>query len=228
MRQGNTANRLCFATVVFVHGVMFAWMMSRALPTPAIAPPIMGILVSESSSAAKTGLAETPSEKPEKRQIAAQKKSHATLPEKRRIPSASSQSAISSSPLQHTSPPSSSPETGTQARTASVSSGKPAGEKDGSESLSLPRSNAAHLNNPKPAYPTFSRRLGEEGHVQLSIHILADGRVSEAGIKKSSGYARLDQAALEAVRKWRYIPAKRGNEPIPYWYTQTIVFSLNT
>lgn len=94
--------------------------------------------------------------------------------------------------------------------------------------VEAPRADAAHLNNAAPPYPSLSRKLNEQGRVVLRIYILADGKVGELSIKQSSGYARLDQAALEAVRNWRFIPAKRGGEPIPYWYTQAISFSLNS
>ncbi len=90
-----------------------------------------------------------------------------------------------------------------------------------------PRSDAAHLNNPAPAYPLLSRRLGEQGRVHLDVYILADGSVGEIKLKRSSGHPRLDQAALEGVRHWRYQPARRGNEAIPYWYVQPLVFSLD-
>jgi protein TonB len=89
-----------------------------------------------------------------------------------------------------------------------------------------PRVDASQLNNPIPPYPSISRRLGEEGKVLLDVDILADGSVGEVKIKTSSGYPRLDQAALEAVKHWHYVPASRGGQPISYWYVQPIVFSL--
>lgn len=91
-----------------------------------------------------------------------------------------------------------------------------------------PRTDAAHLSNPAPVYPAISRRLGEQGRVLFDVYILPDGTVGEIRLKHSSGYSRLDDAALDAVRRWRYVPARRGNEPIPYWYVQPIVYSLNT
>jgi protein TonB len=83
------------------------------------------------------------------------------------------------------------------------------------------------LNNPAPAYPAASRRFGEQGRVLLDVYIQPDGRVGEIRLKQSSGYPRLDEAALDAVRRWRYVPAHRGDEPIAYWYVQPISFSLN-
>ncbi|MNK53163.1 transport protein TonB [compost metagenome] len=93
--------------------------------------------------------------------------------------------------------------------------------------IELPRTDAAHLNNPTPAYPSLSRRFGEEGRVLLDVYILEDGRVGEIKLNRSSGFARLDHAALETVRHWRFMPARRGGEAIPFWYVQPITFSLD-
>lgn len=90
-----------------------------------------------------------------------------------------------------------------------------------------PRSDAAHLNNPAPSYPSMSRRLGEQGRVILEVYILANGTVSEVKIKQSSGFSRLDNAAIQAVKKWRYQPARRGQQAIDFWYIQPLSFSLN-
>lgn len=89
-----------------------------------------------------------------------------------------------------------------------------------------PRAEASHLDNPPPAYPTLSRRFNEEGRVLLDVYILPDGRVGAIKLNQSSGFRRLDAAALEAVRRWRYVPARRGDEAIPFWYVQPISFSL--
>lgn len=105
----------------------------------------------------------------------------------------------------------------------------PAPTTPAAESLPVtpPRSDAAHLSNPAPAYPPLSRRMGEQGRVLFDVFILADGSVGEIRLKHSSGYPRLDRAAEEAVRRWRYQPARQGGEPIPYWYVQPVVFSLD-
>ena len=90
-----------------------------------------------------------------------------------------------------------------------------------------PRTDAAHLNNPAPQYPSLSRRLGEQGRVMLDVYILPDGSVGEIKLNKSSGFPRLDNAALQAVKNWKYVPAKRGNRPIAFWYVQPVSFVLN-
>jgi len=93
--------------------------------------------------------------------------------------------------------------------------------------VTAPRSDAGLLTNPAPAYPRASRRLREEGRVLLDVLILADGAVREVRLRRSSGHARLDEAALEAVRRWRYVPARRGDEPIAFWHVQPIDFELS-
>ncbi|MCB1657767.1 MAG: energy transducer TonB [Pseudomonadales bacterium] len=91
-----------------------------------------------------------------------------------------------------------------------------------------PRSDASGLNNPSPQYPNMSRRLAEQGKVLLEVLILANGTVGDIKIKQSSGYKRLDDAALQAVKQWQFLPAKRGNQAIDYWYVQPISFSLSS
>ncbi|MGE0371381.1 MAG: energy transducer TonB [Gammaproteobacteria bacterium] len=89
-----------------------------------------------------------------------------------------------------------------------------------------PRIDASQLDNPAPAYPARSRQLREQGRVLLDVYILPDGSVGEIRLRESSGFQRLDRSALETVKLWRYIPARRGGQPIPYWYVQPINFLL--
>ncbi len=64
-----------------------------------------------------------------------------------------------------------------------------------------------------PAYPPLSRRLGEQGLVLLQVLIDEDGRPVRVDVHRSSGYARLDHAALEAVRRARFHPHREGDRP---------------
>ncbi len=84
--------------------------------------------------------------------------------------------------------------------------------------LELPSSSADYLNNPKPPYPALSKRLGEQGKVLVRVWIGTDGTASHASIKTSSGFDRLDQAALNTVQGWRYVPGKRGGSPEAMWF----------
>ena len=62
----------------------------------------------------------------------------------------------------------------------------------------------------------------------LELLVRADGRVGEIKVKRTSGHAALDKSALDAVRHWKFVPAKRGDEPIPYRYELPVVFSLRS
>jgi protein TonB len=77
-----------------------------------------------------------------------------------------------------------------------------------------------------PSYPLESRRAHEEGTVVLALLLGTDGRVSEISVSGSSGSARLDKAALEAVRKWRWAPLMRGGEAVQVRGHLKIPFTL--
>ena len=88
------------------------------------------------------------------------------------------------------------------------------------------RFDADYLHNPSPSYPALSRRLGEEGKVVLRVFVEADGRPSSIEVSTGSGFSRLDQAALSAVGRWKFVPAKRGAENIGAWVLVPILFNL--
>jgi protein TonB len=90
------------------------------------------------------------------------------------------------------------------------------------------RFDADYLDNPKPRYPHASRRLGEEGKVVLRVFVSADGDAKRVEVKHSSGFQRLDQAAEQAVARWRFVPARRGEQAMTAWVVVPIVFSLNS
>lgn len=92
--------------------------------------------------------------------------------------------------------------------------------------IELPSSDADYLNNPKPAYPLVSKRLGEQGTVIVRVLIGADGGAQKAELKISSGFERLDQAAINTVLKWRFIPGKRGGAPETMWFNVPLNFVL--
>lgn len=92
--------------------------------------------------------------------------------------------------------------------------------------IELPSSDADYLQNPKPVYPAMSKRFGEQGQVVLRVLIGADGVAQKAEIRRSSGYDRLDHAALATVQRWRYVPGRRGGVPEAMWFNVPIHFVL--
>ena len=88
------------------------------------------------------------------------------------------------------------------------------------------RFDAAYLSNTPPPYPQASRRRGEEGQVILRVRVTADGRPREIQIAESSGHTRLDRAALDAVSRWRFEPARDGDRAVDSWVRVPVAFRL--
>ncbi|HUM18091.1 MAG TPA: TonB family protein [Candidatus Nitrosotalea sp.] len=78
----------------------------------------------------------------------------------------------------------------------------------------------------RPSYPAAPRRQGIQGTTLLRIHVLADGRIGDVLIEQSAGHPDLDQAARDAVRAWRFEPARRGNDPVAMWVLLPVEFRL--
>jgi protein TonB len=95
------------------------------------------------------------------------------------------------------------------------------------EPLIEARFDADYLSNPKPIYPSASRRLGEVGTVLLRVHVGAEGKALHVEIKTSSGFHRLDHSACEAVAQWNFVPARRGSKAVASWVVVPIVFSIS-
>jgi protein TonB len=89
-----------------------------------------------------------------------------------------------------------------------------------------PRFNADYLHNPAPTYPSLSRRMGEQGRVLLRVLVSADGLADRVEVRSSSGSPRLDESALETVRRWKFVPARQGEQPVAAWVLVPISFSL--
>ncbi len=95
-----------------------------------------------------------------------------------------------------------------------------------SPAVQLPSSDADYLQNPRPPYPSISRRLNEQGKTTVRVMIGADGKPQRAEIAKSSGFTRLDDAAIATVMSWRYVPGKRGGVAEAMWFNVPINWVL--
>lgn len=89
-----------------------------------------------------------------------------------------------------------------------------------------PIGNAAYLHNPAPDYPPIAQDQGWEGRVLLRVHVLSNGKPDSVDIRTSSGRKMLDDAALAAVRRWSFVPAKRGDEAVDGWVNVPVDFKL--
>ncbi|MDD2743361.1 MAG: TonB family protein [Rhodocyclaceae bacterium] len=94
------------------------------------------------------------------------------------------------------------------------------------EPVSAARFDADYLNNPAPPYPPLSRRMSEEGKVVLRVSVNPQGAADSVEVRTSSGSTRLDDAAVNTVKRWKFIPAKRGESAVQSWVLVPIIFKL--
>lgn len=92
--------------------------------------------------------------------------------------------------------------------------------------ITPPRFDADYLHNPAPVYPPVSRRMSEEGRVVLKVFVAPAGTPSQVEVSTGSGSPRLDQAALDTVWHWKFVPARRGEETVGGWVYVPITFQL--
>jgi protein TonB len=114
-----------------------------------------------------------------------------------------------------TAPASSTPPTTTGSAVAAL-------PQDGVTQRAIPQGGYQH----RPAYPTSARRLGVQGTTLLSVLVAEDGRVANVVVTQSAGHPDLDQAAADAVRRWRFEPARRGTEKVAMWVQLPVEFRL--
>jgi TonB family protein len=96
----------------------------------------------------------------------------------------------------------------------------------GAAPVTMPNPFATGLNNPKPPYPLISRRLNEEGKVVLNVCVSLSGLVENLKLEKTSGHQRLDDIAIETVKKWKFIPARNQDRDINACYLLPVQFIL--
>ena len=80
--------------------------------------------------------------------------------------------------------------------------------------------------SPVPRYPRDAHQQGLEGVVVLSVLVGSHGRVEEARVATSSGAAALDEAALGAVKRWTFVPAKQEGRPVESVVEVPVKFAL--
>jgi protein TonB len=97
----------------------------------------------------------------------------------------------------------------------------------GSEYIA-PNFNANYLSNPRPDYPALSTQLREQGAVKLRVHVTEDGRVDKVVLHRSSGYGRLDKAAVDVVWRYRFKPASRAGVAVAAWVVVPINFHIKS
>ena len=79
----------------------------------------------------------------------------------------------------------------------------------------------------EPVYSAVSRRANEQGSGLFRVLVDTTGLPSEVQIVKSTGYARLDQSAVDAIKRWKFAPAMQGSTAVRAWTSVKVTFRLN-
>lgn len=216
-----------FAFVLGLHGAIAAWVLGAQSSTPSEPVPVRMNVRSIEISAKETQ----------------QERPAPIVRQPKQLPQAAAQPVVRrSAPATPPAMPTASTTVSTTASTTAeqaptsvaVASSQSAPAKEETPPASAPaavtaaRFDADYLKNPAPVYPPLSRKLHEEGKVLLLVQVSANGDAENVQIKQGSGYLRLDEAATNAVRKWRFVPARRGSEPVASSVVVPLVFRLDT
>jgi protein TonB len=97
----------------------------------------------------------------------------------------------------------------------------------GAEKFTEANYRANYASNPKPDYPRIARSRGWEGKVLLRVQVSAEGNSGAVAVQTGSGHDLLDEAAVAAVEKWKFIPARRGETPVASSVIVPIIFRLD-
>jgi len=201
--ENRVGNGVGVVLTVAVHVAAVVFLLSSRQQSEVGVPPIVARVISETHS---TQAFEIPQAKPEFNAP----KVNMALPDVS-VAESSIPVAIAATPM-----------------AASASSSAPSQTVAQAADIVEPRFDADYLNNPAPAYPRVSRRLREQGVVLLRVYVLPNGLPEVVELKTSSGFSLLDGAALEAVRKWKFVPAQSGGRSIAAWVNVPIEFTLST
>ncbi len=211
---------LAAALAAMLHGGILAWFLSRPAPEPvtAAAPlPMIDIALSAPASPAVAQPVDPPREppKPKKKPDPAPAKKPKPKPKPVHKESVV-KPAEPREETQETAPAAPAPPAPVRAEASSPKS----------EPFIPASSDANYLHNPRPVYPGIARSRHWEGLVLLRVFVTPDGRCAEISVQRSSGHDVLDESALEAVKRWQFVPAKRGDTAQASWVTVPIEFRL--
>ncbi len=206
----------CLLASIAVHVVVFVFLPGwQRLTAEAPAPVLDVVLVAATQQAV---VAEPVPVKPETPQRRLEPLSKSKPPEALARPVLSAPAAIETAPAVAAATPEA-PRAAAESRAPPASVETPA---------TPPLFNAAYLRNPAPAYPAVARRSGDQGTVMLKVLVSPEGAPLRVELDQSSGSKPLDSAALDAVKGWRFVPARRGAQNIEGWVRVPVVFKLES
>ncbi|HSH54050.1 MAG TPA: energy transducer TonB [Methylotenera sp.] len=218
-------SHMWLAAVVLAHIFGMVWLANAQTTPPALKPSLPPMMVSLVSSPAPepevVPLVPTP---PQPQPVI--KKQKPIVKEKPLMPEPVASEPVAEPVAVSEAPPT--PATPTVEAKAPVVTEVAQAKPEPEPVIEPPKFGAAYLHNPAPSYPPLSRRLGEQGRVLLRVLVSSNGDADTVDLEDSSGFSKLDQAAIQAVKKWRFIPAKRSNQPISAYVLVPVKFSLES
>lgn len=229
-----TSPMLTLSAALALHAVVLAALGRPAAPVvPPQAPSIAYVSLSPSPAAADRPAAAPASAAP-KRDTAKPKprpppELAKTAPAAKQTPKPAPRQTATTAPSAASQPAAAESATSSgsaERHDAASTAGSQSGSGQDSAREVAPSFNAAYLSNPKPVYPALSRERQEEGTVMLKVMVEASGQASAVALHRSSGFPRLDRAAQDAVQRWRFVPARRGDTAVAGHVIVPINFNL--
>ncbi|HKQ63162.1 MAG TPA: energy transducer TonB, partial [Candidatus Polarisedimenticolaceae bacterium] len=77
---------------------------------------------------------------------------------------------------------------------------------------------------PAPEYPALARQMRQEGTVTLRVLVDETGHVADVELVRGISRSRLNDAAIQAARRWTYTPASKDGVPVKVWKSETVIF----
>ncbi len=203
---------ICLLASFVLHAMLLLWLPGWRLSPPAAAvTPVLEVVMAVPERATVASAAPL---QPQSRRPAAVPVVKSQTAD---LPVAASPAAVQEAPL-HKVPPAA---PAVPAQTAAAAVPPPL-------MVTPPVFTASYLRNPPPAYPAVAQRSGEEGTVMLRVLVGRDGAPLKVEVDQTSRSRLLDRAAQDAVKGWRFVPARRGAENIEDWVRVPVSFRLDS
>lgn len=232
-RRWNTSTAAVWAASALAHGALLTLVVSR-FGAKTVAPPVVPPVAIEVVAPAKPApVIAPPATPPTVQPVKPPPKPAPPRMPKSESPKPRASAAPATQAVEHaaTQPPNTVPATSESALPAPAAAAAPvpapSAPAPSEPALTPPIGNAAYLHNPAPRYPERAQEEGWEGRVVLRVFVDANGHPASVDIRRSSGHDVLDNAALAAVRRWTFVPAKRGSIAIEGWVEVPLDFRLN-
>jgi protein TonB len=218
---------IVFLAVLLLHIVLIAYLRQTSEPETPAEPLVMevALIAAPAPAQAKPAPPAPAVAKPKPQPAPVKPKKAPAIPKKTPV---IRQPVMKSAP---TSAPAAKAETAASAAAvaapSSPTAAAPAPAQPKAEAFTEANYRANYQSNPKPEYPRLAKSRGWQGKVLLRVQVTADGRSASVQVQQSSGHNQLDEAAVEAVENWTFLPAKRGDMPVASTVTVPIQFKLN-